>query len=148
MTVLALHAAATFFMVGLIWVIQVVHYPSFPLVGADGFSHFEAAHTRRMAMLLALPAPVEIVTAAALLWVRPAGVPATLIVASGALLVVVWITTGAVQARMHSQLSRGHDPELIRRLIATNWWRTLLWSGRGVTVGMMLLAALGAETAP
>ena len=33
---LLLHAAATLFMTGLIWFVQVVHYPLFARVGEDG----------------------------------------------------------------------------------------------------------------
>ena len=32
-----MHAAATWFMVGLVWVIQTVHYPLFAFVGESGF---------------------------------------------------------------------------------------------------------------
>ena len=34
---LIIHAAATWFMVGLIWFVQIVHYPMFANVGRDSF---------------------------------------------------------------------------------------------------------------
>jgi hypothetical protein len=40
------HLAATAAMVGLIWFVQVVHYPLFASVGADEFVAYENAHTR------------------------------------------------------------------------------------------------------
>ena len=42
--VLLAHAAATLYMVGLIWFVQVVHSPLFSRVGADGFVPYAAAH--------------------------------------------------------------------------------------------------------
>ena len=44
---LSLHLAATAAMTGLIWFVQVVHYPLFAAVGADQFVAYEVAHQRR-----------------------------------------------------------------------------------------------------
>lgn len=44
---LTTHLFATAAMVGLIWFVQVVHYPLFASVGADGFTDYETAHRRR-----------------------------------------------------------------------------------------------------
>jgi hypothetical protein len=44
--VLLLQAAATLFMTGVIWFVQVVHYPLMARVGAAGFPDYEAAHAR------------------------------------------------------------------------------------------------------
>ncbi len=41
---LAVHLAATAAMTGLIWFVQVVHYPLFDLVGRAQFVGYEAAH--------------------------------------------------------------------------------------------------------
>ena len=43
--VLVLHVAATMFMVGLIWLVQIVHYPLFAHVGADTFLAYHQRHT-------------------------------------------------------------------------------------------------------
>jgi hypothetical protein len=139
-SLLALHAAATWFMVGLIWTIQVVHYPLLLAVPASGFTDYERSHTRRMGALLALPAGVEIVTAATLVWVRPDRVGLAPVLIAGALLAMIWIMTATVQAPIHGRLSEGHDSGLIVRLVASNWWRTAAWTLRGVIVTSMLIA--------
>lgn len=125
-------------MVGLIWTIQLVHYPLFLDVGAAEFPGYERAHTKRMGTLLVVPAILEIATAAALVFTRPAGVPLSLIVAAGGLLVIIWTATGLVHAKIHGALVTGYDAALITRLVASNWWRTALWTLRGVTVAAML----------
>jgi len=127
-------------MVGLIWTIQVVHYPLFRKVPESGFIEYERSHTRRMGTLLALPALLEIVTAAALVRARPDRVGLTLVLIAGMLLAAVWIMTAAVQAPIHRRLSAGRDPELIARLISTDWWRTALWSLRGIAAAAILSA--------
>ena len=72
-TVTLVHAAATWFLVGLIWIIQVVHYPLFARVGEDGFVAYEAAHTRLISLVVG---PAMLVEGVATLWLffpRPTG---------------------------------------------------------------------------
>ena len=126
-------------MVGVIWIVQLVLYPAYRFVGQDSFVDFETAHTRRMGLVLAIPAPVEIVTGALLIWERPPDVDLVLVFVAGMMLAAIWIMTALVQARIHSRLSRGRDDRLIERLISSNWWRTALWTLRGVLVAAMLL---------
>jgi hypothetical protein len=125
-------------MVGLIWMVQVVHYPLFRAIGRDHFVAYEAGHTRRIGSLLAVPASVEIVTAALVAMTRPEDVSLSLALVSGALLVLIWVMTGFIQARQHGALSEGFDPDLHRRLVSGNWWRTGGWTARGILAGMML----------
>ena len=139
MTLLVVHAAATWFMAGLIWVIQVVHYPLFRRVGEDAFLEYEREHTRRMGAVLAVPAIAEILTAAALVFVRPEDVPLWLVLAAGAVLAGIWIMTGLVQAPLHGRLSSRYSAELVDRLVSSNWWRTIGWTVRGVLVAVMVL---------
>lgn len=141
MELLVVHAAATWFMVGLIWVVQAVHYPLFAAVGGGQFAQYEAGHTRRIGILLVLPALAEIVTAALLLWSRPQAVPVALVVAAGAMLAAVWIVTALVHAPLHGRLAAGKNERLLRRLVATNWARTALWSLRGGAAAAMLVLA-------
>ncbi len=71
-TVLLANVAATFLMVGLIWFVQVVHYPQFALVGEEYFVRYEAAHVRATTYVVLLPMLVELVTAIMLAWEPPA----------------------------------------------------------------------------
>ena len=56
---LSLHLAATAVMTGLIWFVQVVHYPLFAAVGAEQFVAYEVAHQRRTSFVVGLPMLVE-----------------------------------------------------------------------------------------
>ena len=140
-TTLAVHLLSTWFMVGLIWTIQFVHYPLFLRVGADGFPGYEAEHTRRMGTVLALPASLEVATGGLLVWFRPQGVPLWLVLVSGAFLVFIWVITLFVQVPLHGRLGGGFDRQAVTRLVQSNWWRTAAWSVRGVAVGAMLALA-------
>jgi len=137
--VLVIQVAATWFMIGLIWMVQVVHYPLFRAIPADSFRPYEAAHTSAIGRLLILPAGIEVVSAAALVWYRPDAVPLWLVMLSGALLAAIWVATALVQARLHRRLLDGYDIATVDRLVRTNWFRTGAWTLRGVLVAVMLL---------
>jgi hypothetical protein len=125
-------------MVGLIWMVQVVHYPLFSAVGTSAFRSYEDGHTRRIGALLAVPASIEIVTAALIAATRPDSVSVLLALSAGAILASIWIMTGLVQASLHQVLARGFDPSAHRRLVRTNWWRTAAWTVRGTLAAVML----------
>lgn len=142
MIVLAIHAAATWFMVGLIWMVQVVHYPLFAAVGAGRFREYEHSHTKRMGALLIAPATIEIISGALLVFFKPSQLALAHVVVAGAFLAAIWVVTALVQYPLHRRLMTGFEPTLVQRLVATNWWRTVGWTIRGALVLTMVLVAL------
>lgn len=128
------HVAATLFLVGLIWVVQVVHYPLFGRVGADQFHAYWRGHTRLITWLVAPSMGAEAVTGVLLFAVRPAGVSLTVLAVGFALLAANWLSTWLVQIPLHERLGRRFDPATLRRLVRTNWVRTAAWTLRGVLV--------------
>jgi hypothetical protein len=52
---IVVHAAASMFMVGLIWTIHYVHYPLFAYVGESTYASFQAVHVERIGRLLFVP---------------------------------------------------------------------------------------------
>lgn len=134
----ALHLAATLFMAGVIWFVQIVHYPLLARVGGSRFVEYEQAHTRLTTWVVGPPMLIELATGVLLLWVRPAGVSPAQAIAGAALLAVVWLSTALVQVPCHERLSRAFDPAAHRRLVTTNWVRTVAWSLRGLLVAWMV----------
>ena len=132
--VVVTHLVATWFMVGLIWTIHVVHYPLFAEVGASTYVEFQAAHVDRIGPLLAVPWAIEGVAAAVILFAavttqnRSFLVPAVLgAVAMGVVLVV----SGFWSAPAHGELADGFDPDVHARLMRADLVRTLAWTIRG-----------------
>ncbi|MCW5756188.1 MAG: hypothetical protein KIT54_03030 [Phycisphaeraceae bacterium] len=129
------HAAATWFMVGLIWFVQVVHYPLFAGVGEHGWPAYGRRHQVLTTLVVGPAMLVEVATCILLLILMPGVLPA-----AGALLLgLVWASTFFVQVPLHRRLERGLDAALVQKLVATNWVRTALWSARGV-VALILLS--------
>jgi hypothetical protein len=57
--VLLAHLAATLFMAGVIWFVQVVHYPLFSRIGSEKFSLYSKAHSRLTTCVVGPPMLVE-----------------------------------------------------------------------------------------
>jgi hypothetical protein len=128
--ILALHAFCTLFMTGLIWFVQVVHYPLFQLVGEAGFASYEQEHTRRATWVVAPVMCVEAISAVALLCIAPAGMARALSLLGVSLVALIWVSTGFVQVPCHGELVKGYDRRAADRLVATNWIRTAAWTAR------------------
>ena len=124
--VLLANAVATWFMTGLIWFVQAVHYPLFADVGPAGFAAYHARHANRTGWVVIGPMVVELLTAAALAWLRPAAWADLGL----ALVVTIWASTAAVQVPRHGRLGRAFDAAVVRSLCRTNWVRTIAWSLR------------------
>lgn len=139
--ILLAHAAATLFMAGVIWFVQIVHYPLFSGVGREGFAAYSEAHSRRTGLVVGPPMLLEAATAVLLLFVRPAGVPGSLAWMGAALLVAVWLSTALLQVPSHRAFASGFRADAHRSLVLTNWIRTALWSARTLLVLAMLSAA-------
>jgi len=138
-----LHFAATAYMTGLIWFVQVVHYPLFAAVGESGYAAYQKRH---MALTTVVVAPGMLVEAASALWILalalPAGgAPAALAAAGAALLAIVWGSTFFVQVPCHTRLGDGFDARAHRRLVRSNWIRTIAWSARLVIAAALIATA-------
>jgi hypothetical protein len=129
--ILLVHLAATFYMVGLIWFVQRVHYPLFGAVGADNFAAYSQSHVARTGPIVGPAMIVEGATAAILLLATPSAIPSSLVGFGAGLLLVIWLSTGLLQVPRHRDLIAGFDATAHRRLVTTNWIRTLAWSLRG-----------------
>ena len=73
----------------------------------------------------------EAATALALLALPPAALRRELLWLGLLLLAVIWLSTAILQVPLLRRLSAGHDTSTVRRLVATNWLRTLAWTARG-----------------
>jgi hypothetical protein len=136
------HVAATLAMVGVIWFVQIVHYPLFAVVGSASFADYELQHQRRTSLLVVPLMLTELATALALLWQQPMGVARWQVWLGLVVLGLIWLSTFAIQVQQHTILSRGFDQAAHQWLVLSNWIRTLAWSMRGALVLWMLVRAL------
>jgi hypothetical protein len=142
MTEVALiHVAVTCAMTGLIWFVQVVHYPLFRLVGPDGARTYQKNHEKRTGWVVA-PLMLAETAAAILLALRvPSGVPPILTVGSLILVAVIWWSTFFLQVPQHRVLEGGADAGAYAQLVRTNWVRTVAWTIRSV-IAVLIVSSM------
>lgn len=133
-TLLITQLASTLPLIGLIWTVQIVHYPLFKLVGDETQKAYQKAHMNRITWIVG-PLMLAELTAAVLLWV---GAPTGFWECAGVALVgIIWASTALIQVPCHGRLVEGFDPLAHRRLVDSNWIRTIAWTLRGGVVLVM-----------
>jgi hypothetical protein len=139
---LLLHASATLFMTGLIWFVQVVHYPLFHGVGGDAFRHYSADHQRRTSLVVGPVMLLEVGTAIGLVIALPPGPQRIAAWLGLGLLAAIWLSTAAVQVPLHKRLLGGYDRRTITQLVHSNWFRTVGWTLRAMLALWLLRPGL------
>lgn len=134
-----IHAASTWFMVGLIWFVQVVHYPLFAAVPTEGSVAYAIAHQRRTTWVVAPVMLLELASSVALTMVPHRTDQALTPWVGLGLLCIVWISTFAVQVPLHARLAKAPDASTCRLLVVTNFVRTGAWSLRGIVALLLLI---------
>ena len=142
MLALLLQAGASCFLTGLIWIVQVVHYPLMSRVGADRFAEYERLHAAWITPVVGPAMLLEAALAAWLLLQTPAGIPGWSTKVGLALVVLIWGVTFFVSVPCHAQLAAGFDAAAHDRLVSTNWIRTIAWTARAALSLWMLWQAL------
>lgn len=136
--VFLIHAGATLFLVGLIWTIQIVHYPLFESVGTQNYAVYQASHMSRITYVVAPVMLAELGTAVYFSFVNYEPIDRILFWIGLMLAILIWISTALVQSPIHGRLAEKFDENLVRKLILTNWIRTILWTMRGALVLWMI----------
>ena len=142
MLYLLTNATSTFLLTGLIWMVQIVHYPLLQTVGSTHFRAYHRAHTTRISWLVGPAMTLELISAL-LLYQLETPPHHTIVYLAGLLLVVfLWVTTAFVQIPLHQELSIAPTNQTLERLVQTNWIRTSVWTSRSALLFGVLLTNL------
>ncbi len=132
--VLLANQLTTAAMLGIIWFVQVVHYPLFARVGPAEFADYELSHQRRTTWVVMPLMLVEAGTALLLLIFGWSQFDRTLLILNVVLLAIIWLSTFFLQVPLHARLARRFDADPHRQLVRSNWLRTVAWTLRGLLV--------------
>lgn len=129
--IFCIHLLVTLMMLGVIWFVQIVHYPLFSAVSEASFVQYEELNVYYTGLLVAPLMVVELLTAI-FLWAK-ADLPCErrLFALGLGLVIVIWGVTFFVQVPLHEELQSGFELNIYESLVAGNWIRTILWSMRG-----------------
>lgn len=143
---LLVQLATTLPLVGLIWTIQIVHYPLFSMVSEGSFGAYHQTHSRRITYLVLPLMSLELASSVALLRWQPAGVTLRDAQLGLALVLLAWGTTAFLSVPAHNRLAEGKSSSALQRLVTTNWLRTAAWTLRGIS--LLWLASSGVRATP
>jgi hypothetical protein len=116
---------ASFFLTGLIWTVQLVHYPSFRFISNDNYQDFQNHHVNSIDKIVIPVMVAEITTSFGLFWVDGF---LSLNAFGFYLVLLIWVSTGIFSVPAHSKLEDGKNDKAINQLVSTNWIRTVLWT--------------------
>ena len=124
-------------MVGVIWVIQLVHYPSFHFIELKQYTTFQRFHMSRISYVV-IPAMLTELFTLILIVISMDQID-TLVLASAILLIFIWLITAVFFSGVHQKLTLGYDQTVVDKLVKLNWGRTLLWTLRLLFISIYML---------
>ena len=134
---LIIHLIATSVMVGVIWIIQLVHYPSFHFIERNQYTSFQRFHMSRVSYVVIPAMLTELFTLILIIISMDQVDP--IILASALLLIVIWLMTAVFFSGVHQKLTLGYDQTVVEKLVKLNWGRTLLWTLRLLIVSIYII---------
>tara|TARA_Y100001970_G_scaffold192431_1_gene233855 strand:- start:34 stop:474 length:441 start_codon:yes stop_codon:yes gene_type:complete len=133
-----LNLVLSFIAAGLIWTIQLVHYPSMKYIPKDRFPEYHNFHSIRIS-ILAMPLMfAELVTSIILLYQNSNNAIQTIFLVNLILVLLIWLSTFLIQVPLHNALSKEKNKEKLSKLIFSNWIRTILWTARSILMILFL----------
>jgi hypothetical protein len=117
-------------MVGIIWFVQVVHYPLLRRRDPDDYGELSRLNQKWTTYVVGPPMLIEAVCAVLSSALdRRLSETSWYWTASG-LLVVIWLSTALLLVPLHRRLLAGFDAVTVESLVRRNWVRTLAWTAR------------------
>lgn len=121
-----INLASSLALTGLIWFVQVVHYPSFLKVNSENFQLFHSFHVFRTGLVVIPFMLAELISSIIL---SLGNFPLGYIHQVGlGLVILIWLSTFAIQAQAHRKINSDANTIELSKLVKTNWLRTILWS--------------------
>ena len=136
--ILKIHFASTFYLLGMIYIIQVIHYPVLALIGKDEFVECHAKHVNQTTFVIAIPMIIEFITMLLLLLSSPVFRNDPAFIFASVMIILIWCVTFFISVPLHNILATGYDQKAWKTLLKTNWIRTGAWSIRAALLFYLL----------
>ena len=113
----------SFIMLGIILITQVVNYPILRIVNSKDFSNFHNKYTNQISLIAGPIMLAELFIAILILFTFHS----LLSIINLATVILILLSTIAIQVPIHSKLKNGKNDILINKLIISNCIRLVLW---------------------
>jgi len=129
-----------FYCTGALWMLQIVCYPTYALVGEKEFVPFHVDFGKRLLIAAVGPMIVTSLATFALIFARPEAAPLWAALLTAICTAIVLGTTIAIEVPKHNQLDRdGKSLEVINGLVSNNIPRVICWTLASVTLVYMVV---------
>jgi hypothetical protein len=138
---LMMNVALGFYNVGSIWIVHVLIYPIWPLVGSGEVDAVRTEHWHRLPGVVFVPAGLAFLGALLMVWFRPPAVPRWSVLVALGLQVASSAATALWFAPLQARMSTpggGLSAAVFDRLMETHWVRVGLITGYGLLLLWML----------
>lgn len=109
----------------LIWLVQLIIYPSFAHIDREEFTDWHSNYVRCITAIVSPLMLAQFFLAGRGLMLQPAAAEIVMFV----LILLIWLSSFTLSVPCHRKLHElGKNKQIIRRLVLTNWVRTVLWS--------------------
>ncbi len=113
-----------FGIVVLIWLVQMIIYPSMRYWDRESFTRTHPWYTKTITPFIILLMPFQAVLAG----IELVSAPSFPLVLQALAIITAWLVTFYISVPLHTKLGSGFDKDLIEKLIQSNWYRTSVWS--------------------
>ena len=120
------HFLSTSLMVGIIWVIQLLHYPAFHFIKESDYVEFQHFHMQRISFIVVPVMILELFSAFMLVYYLRSNLLTICLI----ILLFIWLITFVFFTKLHQSLLDGYNKTVVDKLVKINWSRTILWSLR------------------
>jgi hypothetical protein len=131
--------AASWGLLILIWLVQLIIYPGFHHIPREAFAAYHRWYVIRISSIVL---PLMLAELILTVWWIGSDDYSLVSVLAGVLVLIVWLSTFLLQVPIHNQLKTGKEDREIRRLVTTNWIRTVAWSLKTATVSIVTLGRI------
>ena len=111
------------FMLSVIYFTQFVSYPLFLKVSKEKFTSYHDAYTVYISFIVAPAMVIELLLSLNILRYQIDLISAINLI----LISIIWLSTFLIQVPIHKTISFKKDSKKIKRLISTNYIRTISW---------------------
>ncbi|GAB4193467.1 MAG: hypothetical protein Tsb0015_16260 [Simkaniaceae bacterium] len=135
---LLIQVFTTFMMVGIIWFIQIVHYPLYSKI-KEGFPAYEKMHLRRTSYIVGPIMLIEAVSAIFLVGLVSDVLMARLASLNLIFVILIWLSTFLFQVFQHQRLAVRFSHRMHHILLNSNWFQTICWTCKAIILLWMLI---------
>ena len=121
-----IHFLSTSLMVGIIWVIQLLHYPTFHFIKESDYVEFQHFHMQRISFIVVPVMIIELLSGFMLVYYLRSNLLTICLI----ILLFIWLITFVFFTKLHQSLLDGYNKTIVDKLVKINWSRTILWSLR------------------